>query len=171
MILEKYIKELTNILKRETLSFNTIIELLILEQKGLIECDNELLINVLERQEDVFSSIACLEKSRVDVIAKISKQIEEDSGALTVSRIVEMADEPLKNELIETAHVLSKISEDIKQKKTANAMLIKQGILIVENNIRFILKALGKDDMIKDMYSSYADSGQISGSICVDGRM
>ena len=59
--MDHYFSELIDILKHEIRSFNTIVELLILEQKGLVECNNVLLLEVLERQEDVFSSIACLE--------------------------------------------------------------------------------------------------------------
>ena len=70
---------------------------------------------------------------------------------------MELVDDPLKKELVESGHVLSRINKDIKQKKTTNTMLIKQGIMAVEGNIRFILKALGKEDLIKDIYYPFAD--------------
>ncbi len=169
--LRQYISKFIDILRREIRSFNTIVELLILEEKGLVECDNELLMNVLEKQGDVFSSIACLEKSRTDIIIKIAEKTGEDPNTLTISRIAEIIDDPLKRELVETAHVLLQINEDIKHKKTTNNMLIKQGIMVVESNIRYILKVFGREDMLKDIYSSNADAGNISGSICIDGRM
>lgn len=171
MDLKQYISKLIDILRREIRSFNAIVELLILEEKGFVECDNELLMNVLEKQEDVFSSIACLEKSRADIITKIAEQIGEDPNSLTISKLAKVVDDPLKRELIETAHVLSQINEDLKKKKITNNMLIKQGIMIVESNIRHILKALGREDLLKNMYSSNADAGQISGSVYIDGRM
>jgi len=169
--LKQYISKLIDILRREIRSFNTIVELLILEGKGLVECDNELLINVLEKQEDIFSSLACLEKSRTDIIMKIAEEMGEDPNTLTISKLAEIIDEPLKRELVETAHVLLQINEDLKQKKTTNNMLIKQGIMIMESNIRYILKAFGREDMLRNIYSSNADAGHISGSVCIDGRM
>ncbi len=169
--LKQYTAELIDILRREIRSFNIIVELLILEEKGLVECDNNLLIKVLERQEDVFSSIACLEKSRIDIISRIAENIGEDPNTLTISKLAEIIDDPLKKELVETAHVLAQINEDLQKKKTTNARLIKQGALIVESNIRFILKAYGKENLIKNIYSSDADIGQISGGVCVDGKM
>lgn len=165
------ISELIDILKREIRSFNTIIELLILEQKSLVENDNELLLDVLERQEDVLSSIACLEKSRMEIINKVADQIGEDPNTLTITRLAEFVSKDLQKELVETAHILSKINDDINHKKMTNSILINQGIMIVESQIRFILKAIGKEDLVKEIYSSGADNGQVSGSISIDSRM
>ena len=169
--MDHYFSELIDILKHEIRSFNTIVELLILEQKGLVECNNVLLLEVLERQEDVFSSIACLEKSRIEIIKKIADTIGEDPDELTISRLSEIAGEDIKKELLETAHVLSTINEDIRHKRISNSMLINQGIMIVESQIRFILKAMGKEDLIKEIYSPDANNGQIFGCIRVDNRM
>ena len=169
--LKKYILELIDILRREIRSFNTVVELLILEEKGLIECDNNLLVKVLEREEDVFSSIACLEKSRMDIIRKIAEKIGEDPDRLTISKLSKIVDDPLKKELVETAHVLLKINKDLKQKKTTNNMLIKQGAMIVEGNIRYLLKTFGKEGMLENTYSSNADAPGISGSLHIDGRL
>ncbi|MFC1551469.1 flagellar export chaperone FlgN [Candidatus Latescibacterota bacterium] len=171
MEIENLVVELKDLLRREIQSFNMIVELLILEEKGLIECDNNLLVHVLEREEDVFSSIACLEKSRTAIINKIALLIDEDSEMLTISKISEHVDEPLKRELLETAHVLSQLNEDLKQKKVTNNILIKQGAMIVENNIRYILKDYGKELTGDDIYTSSADAPQLSGSIHVDGRL
>lgn len=171
VVLEKYIVELIDILKREIRSFNAIVELLILEQKGLVECNNELLLEVLGRQEDVLSSIACLEKSRLEIVQKIAEHLGEDPVTLNVTKLSEIVGEDLKKELDETAHVLSTINEDIRHKRITNSILINQGIMLVESQIRFILKAIGKEDIVKEIYSQDADSGQVSGSISIDGRM
>ncbi|MFC1649944.1 flagellar export chaperone FlgN [Candidatus Latescibacterota bacterium] len=171
MDINNLVMELKDILRREIRSFNMIVELLILEEKGLIECDNNLLVHVLEREEDVFSSIACLEKSRSGIIDKIALVTGENPDTLTISIISEHVDDPLKKELIETSHVLSQINEDLKQKKITNNVLIKQGAMIVENNIRYILKAAGKDFVGDDTYTSNADAPKISGSVHVDGRL
>ena len=66
---------------------------------------------------------------------------------------------------------MSTINEDIRHKRISNSMLINQGIMIVESQIRFILKAIGKEDLIKEIYSPDANNGQIFGCIRVDNRM
>ena len=124
-------------------SFNTIIELMILEEKGLIESDNQLIVKVLEKQEDVFSSIACLEKSRMNLIEKIAENVGAAANTLTISKIAAYAEETYKSDLLETAHVLSKINKDINKRRNSNSMLIRQGMAMIESNIRFLLKNYG----------------------------
>lgn len=169
--IKAYITELTDILRHEIKSFNIIVELLILEEKSLLECDNKLLMHVLERQGDVFSSIACLEKSRMEIVEKIGNIIGKDPDKITISFLEKLVDGDDKKELQETAHILSKINDDIKQKKITNNMLIKQGMLLVESNIRFLLKAIGRDDLVKDIYSQNALRRNYSVSVRLDGRV
>ena len=166
-----YINELMDILKREIQSFNTVSELLILEEKSLIEFNTRELAENLEKQEDVFSSIACLEKSRMQVLTKISELSGEDPETLTIKQLASMVDEPLKKKLLETGHVLNAIHEDIKKKKTTNTMLIRQGILLVESDIRTILNALGNHGERNTGYTKRAKQNPLSGGVYIDGRM
>lgn len=172
MTLEKYIMEVADILKRKIRSFNTILELLILEEKCLIECDTGSLTTVLERQEDVFSSIACLDKSRMDILAKIAEFLDcEDSESLTVSKLVEQVEEPIKRELLESGHILSSIHEDIQRKKFSNNLLIKQAIMLVESDIRLILNAVYKMKNSEAVYTSQAGSKRSSQNVCLDEKL
>ncbi len=168
---EKTVKELISILRREIQSFNTIVELLILEGKGLVECNNDLLIDVIGRQEDVLTSIACLEKSRIECVFKIADALGVDADSLSISKIAEIQDSPLKKDLQEAAHILSQINRDIQLRKKANTLLIKQGAMIVDYNIRFLLKAMGKEDQVRDTYTSGANVCGVTGGMRVDGKL
>ena len=113
-----------------------------------------------------------MEKSRSEIINKIALVIGEDSNSLTISKISGYVDETLKKELLETAHVLAQINEDLRHRKVSNNILIKQGAMIVEGNIRFILKEYGsKFTGTNNIYTSKADAPQLSGSVHVDGRL
>jgi len=170
--LKKYIMEVTDILKREIRSFNTVLELLILEEKCLIECDTGGLTTVLERQEDVFSSIACLDKSRRDILTKIADYLDcENSESLTVSKLAEQVEEPFKRELQESGHILSNIHEDIQRKKFSNSLLIKQSIMLVESDIRLILNAVYKMKNSEAVYTSQAGSERPSQNVCLDEKL
>jgi hypothetical protein len=169
--IQKHIVELTDILRHEIRSFNTIIELMILEEKGLIESDNQLIVKVLEKQEDVFSSIACLEKSRLNLIEKIAENINSIPEKLTITKIAAYAEESYRSDLLETAHVLSKINKDINNRRNSNSMLIRQGMAMIESNIRFLLKTMGKDDPSQGLYSSKANLKGLNGSVRIDGRI
>jgi len=67
--------------------------------------------------------------------------------------------------------VLASIYEDMKRKKVSNTLLIRQGIMLVENDIRILMKALGRDAERSVVYSRKAASTAPAGSIRVDGRM
>jgi len=169
--LEKYITELVDILKREIRSYNAVIELLILEEKNLVACDTASLAEVVERQGDLFSSIACLEKSRTDTLAKIAGILGHDSRTLTVTRLSEMVGDPLRKELLEAGLVLSSVYENTRRKKSTNSLLIRQGIILVENDIRMILSAAGKNRHKSAVYSPGAGQERLSGSFYLDGKM
>ena len=171
MQLETSVTELISILQCEIKSFSTLLELLIIEEKGLIDSDNYLLIDVLGRQEDLMSSIACLEKSRQELVGRIASLLELDADTLTITKISGYLNDPLRRELQETAHVLTEINENLKRKKTINTLLIRQGAFMVENNLRYLLKACGKDTANSGIYASDARRGNVSGSISLDGRV
>ena len=168
---EKTVRELISILRREIQSFNAIVELLILEEKGLVECNNYLLIEVIGRQEDVLSSIACLEKSRIECVFKIAHAVGTDADSLSITKIADLQGESLKKELLEAAHILSQINRDIQYKKKSNTLLIKQGAMIVDYNLRFLMKAMGKEDQVIDTYTAAANVGGVSGGMRVDGKL
>lgn len=171
MVLDKHIAEITDILKREIRSFTTVFELLILEERSLVECDAEALAEVLQKQEDIFSSIACLEKSRMNVLTKISEKTGENPNIYTIPKLAELVNGALQKELFETGHILLRLNEDIHRKKASNAMLINQSIMLVESDIRLILNAVNRKENKEAVYTSQADSNSISGSVCIDERM
>ena len=171
MVLEKLIAELTDILKREIRSFTIILELLILEEKSLVECDSKGLATILERQDDIFSSIACLEKSRMDVLGKIADLTDVSPETITISKLTESVDTPLRKELVENGHILARLNEDIQRKKTLNTMLINQSIMLVESDIRLILSAVSRDENKEAVYNSRAISDGTSKSVCIDERI
>ena len=171
MVLEKHISGIKDILKREIRSFNAILELLVLEEKSLVECNTESLAEILERLEDVLSSIACLERSRMDVICKIAEQTKEDPETYTVSRLAELVDGPLKKDFVETGHILASLNKDIQSKKTTNTMLLNQAIMLVDSDIRMILNAANRAENKEAVYTSQAESDQASQSVCLDERL
>ena len=171
MALEKYISELTDILKREIRSFTAILELLILEEKCLIECNSKDLASLLERQEDVFSSIACLEKSRIALVDKIADRLGENPETINVSRLSESINNPLKKELVETGHILTRLNEEIQHKKASNTMLINQSLMLVESDIRVILSAASREENKRAVYNSQATSDVSSKSACINERI
>ncbi len=170
MALEKYITEITDILRREIRSFEAILELLILEEKCLVECDREALVDILGRQEDIFSSIACLEKSRAVMTEKIASELNIDPESINISLLSEKVDGTIKRDLTEAGHVLARLNEDIQKKKVSNTMLINQSILLVESDIRMILNSVNGAQTDPE-YTSRAKTKDVEQSVCIDQRL
>jgi len=169
--LEQHIVELTNILKREIRSFSVVQELLFLEERSLVECDNATLAVVLEKMEDVFSSIACLEKSREDIIAKIASESDCNPDTITISQLADLVEGTVRQELMDTGHILTQLNREIQRKKVSNTMLINQSIMLVESDIRLILNAVNIPDNPDIRYTKKADVGKTANGVCIDQRM
>lgn len=169
--METLARELHGILRREIRSFTSILELLMLEEKELISCNADALRDILARQEDVLSSIACLEKSRIQVIGRIADDLGIPLDGLTVNRIAGYPDAELAAELEEAGHVLKRLTEEIQRRKRSNALLINQSLMMIEGNIRLICRAAGIDD-VECVYSgSVGDTGVAVPSIRIDQAM
>jgi len=169
--LEEQIMRVADILRREIQSFKTVLDLLILEEKCLIECDTVGLAEILEKQEDVFSSIACLEKSRMDSLVKISEQTGEAPEEITISGLAGMVEGTLRKELLDIGHLLGRLHEDIQRRKKSNTLLINQSIMLVESDIRIILSALNRGEDSEPGYTPRAEADKTTKSICVDQKM
>ena len=170
MMLVKYISEIKDILNREIRSLTTVLELEILEEKSRVKNDNQMLIDFVERQEDVFSSRACLEKSRMEILDKISEETGETVENITVSKLAELVNNPLKKELVENGYIMSGLHEDIQRKKASNTMLINQAIMFVESDIRTIFNSVNQKDENETIYTSQAGSDNIPRSVCIDKK-
>ena len=168
MAFEKHIEELVDILKREVRSFTAVQELLILEQKCLVDCDTQGLAGVLEKMEDIFTSISCLEKSRMDIIVKISNESGDSDGEWTVTRIADYTEGSLKRELLDTGHILTELNSDIQRRKATNTMLINQSIMLVESDIRTILNALNLQGSQDQRYQRKSGKGGMANGVCID---
>ncbi len=171
MALKDYIKEVSSILKREIRSFNIVHELLILEEQCLVKCDTKGLEGILERQEDVFSSIACLEKSRMELVEKIAGDTGVGAEDVTISFLAGKVDGALTRELNESGHILTELDREIRRRKSTNSMLINQSILLLESDIRVILNAFNGGRLKDNGYSSNAKKSGSGGSMCVDARL
>ncbi len=169
--IDGYISALLDILRMEIRSFNAVIELLILEEKCLILCDSAGLAEVVGRQSDLISSIACLEKSRMDILERIAVESGKDANELTVAALSRLAGDARRKELTETAEILAHIHEDMKRKKISNSLLIRQGVMMVENDIRLIMSVCGRKEGKESMYTSSAGKRKNPGNFYLDGKI
>ena len=171
MGLDRHISELVDILKMEIRSFNTINELLILEEKALISCDSAAIADLTGRLGDVLSSVACLEKSRFEVLDRIAGETGRRANDLNVTVMATLTSADIRKDLVESGKILSAIYEDIKRRKSANSLLIRQGIVMVENDIRLIMNTRAQIGDKAALYSSGQATLPCPGGVYFDGTM
>jgi flagellar biosynthesis/type III secretory pathway chaperone len=171
MGIDRQISELVDILKMEIRSFNSINELLILEEKALISCDSAAIADLTGRLGDVLSSVACLEKSRLEVLERIAAETGREARELNVSMMAKLASADIRKDLVESGKILSAIYEDIKRRKSANTLLIRQGIVMVENDIRLMLNTRAQIGDKSALYSSGQAPLPSPGGVYFDGTM
>ena len=169
--LDRHIAELIDILKMEIRSFNIINELLILEEKAHVSCDSAALADITGRQGDVLSSVACLEKSRMEILGRIAWDTGREIRDLDVTGLAKLAMAELRKELLESGKILSTIYADIKRRKAANSLLIRQGIIMVENDIRLLLNIRARGDGKAALYSPGQPPPSRLGGVYFDGTM
>lgn len=168
---ESLVRELIMILKSECKSFGAVNELLMIEEKCLIDNDRKALEDNVMRQEDVFNSIACLEKSREEVCGRLAERFGRDTGTLTITAVADMVDGVMSRELLDIGHKLNAIQDDIRRRRITNSLLLRQGMMMIESDIRTLVSAFGVRSDTKATYSSKARETVNSGGIRIDGHM
>lgn len=171
MGLDRHISELVDILKMEIRSFNTINELLILEEKALVSCDSATLADITGRQADVLSSVACLEKSRLEILDRIAWETGRETRDLNITGLTKLASAELRKELVDAGKILSSIYDDMKRRKASNTLLIRQGIVLVENDIRLLLNIRSHGEGKAALYSPGQPNPPRPGGAFFDGTM
>ena len=168
---ESLVRELIMILNSECKSFSAVNELLMIEEKCLIENDRKALEENVMRQDDIFNSIACLEKSREEVCVHLAELFGRDSASLTITAVADMVDGALSHELLDTGHKLNAIQNDIRRRRITTSLLLRQGMMMIESDIRTLVNAFGVQSDAKTTYSSSARETVKSGGIRIDGHM
>ena len=168
---ESLVRELIMILNSECKSFSAVNELLMIEEKCLIDNNRKALEENVMRQEDILNSIACLEKSREDVCVHLAERLGCDSASLTITAVAEMVDGVMSRELLDIGHKLNAIQDDIRRRRITNSLLLRQGMMMIESDIRTLVSAFGVKSDAKNTYSSSARETVNPGGIRIDGHM
>ena len=169
MTIDKLAGELQDILRVEIRSFSALLESLILEEQCLVSCDTVELANIVGRQEDVISSIACLEKSRIELVERIAQETGMHAEMLHISTIATLVDDEHGKDLLDSMHVLRGLKDEIRKKKQTNTVLIKQSLMMVESDVRLMVGMINGESA-PAVYSHDARPDSVGRSMRVDQR-
>ena len=135
----KYLyKKIANIVEKEAACLEEFLELLVNQQKYLVDNDIENLKSGVNRQQEIISQIRDLEKSRLGIVACYSETQDLDPGDITISSLARQAGGEIADKLMELQNSLLSLHQKIEKAKRKNEFLIEHSMKHIEGTIRLI---------------------------------
>jgi flagellar biosynthesis/type III secretory pathway chaperone len=160
------INRLIDILGREAALFESFLELLEEQKRLLVANDAEGVARVAERLRERIIESQLLNQKRESVVEEV-KRGNRIEGDVTVSRLLEFADEDQVSRLEQLRDLIIDLNERITRARNTNAMLLNQ-------SREFIAKTMAMLSRIKNPDHTYASDGAASpagSNVVVDRRV
>jgi len=135
---ESLTKKLTDIVSREVLQFELVLQLMADQQNYLVANDLENLNRVVKEQEEAILKVRELEKSRLLIIDEISDVTDDDSENLTLTQIAKKLALPQAEKLQRLQKTLLDLHEKITRARSRNEFLIKKSMEHIEGTVRLL---------------------------------
>ncbi|MFH1893704.1 MAG: flagellar protein FlgN [Candidatus Zixiibacteriota bacterium] len=136
--MESLTKKLTDIVSREVLQFELVLQLMADQQNYLVANDLENLNRVVKEQEEAILKVRELEKSRLLIIDEISDVTDDDSENLTLTHIAKKLALPQAEKLQRLQKTLLDLHEKITRARSRNEFLIKKSMEHIEGTVRLL---------------------------------
>ncbi|MBU2625506.1 MAG: flagellar protein FlgN [candidate division Zixibacteria bacterium] len=136
--MESLTKKLTDIVSREVLQFELVLQLMADQQNYLVANDLENLNRVVKEQEEAILKVRELEKSRLLIIDEISDVTDDDSENLTLTQIAKKLALPQAEKLQRLQKTLLDLHEKITRARSRNEFLIKKSMEHIEGTVRLL---------------------------------
>lgn len=160
------IAQLIMILSREAGVFENFLELLDQQKKALVANDAEALRLSTEQLRDKVAESRLLDRQRQDLLARI-KAIESLDDDLTVSRLVELADDQQAGQLRVLRETIADIHNRISDARTTNELLLNQA----REYIAYTMKAIAHFHSPEPVYSRSGEADRTATAVAVDRRI
>lgn len=106
-------------------------------------------------EEDLLSRIRKVDSERLIYINQISLEYKMDSQ-LTITKLIELVDEPYKKRFKTIKKVFVDLIEDIRKLNLENRFLVKKSMVFVQKNLN-VLKDFTKNDYIYSTNGGYGN--------------
>ncbi len=131
------INKLIDIIGREAALFESFLELLERQRQMLVTNDLNGLNEVTEQQRRALIESRLLNRQREELVAQIKESHALD-GDVTVSRLLELADENQAERLRMLRDSILGLNEKITQTRNSNALLLNQSREFISNTIKML---------------------------------
>lgn len=125
-------------MEREAACLEEFLELLVNQQKYLVDNDIENLKSGVSRQQEIINQIKELEKSRLGIVACYSETQKLNPGDVTISSLARQAGGEMADKLMELQNSLLSLHQKIEKAKRKNEFLIEHSMKYIEGTIRLI---------------------------------
>ena len=152
--MEALMAELAQIVEKEVLTFQRLLESLTLEQKALIQHDIASIEAAVAEQQKLTQHAALLEKGRVRLVKQLAVLLGENSADLTLKRLLERVEGPQADLLCGLRQSLIEIHEQLRQENRNNTLLLRQSMKYVDKSLQLLTGGPGSTGV-------YAQSGKM----------
>jgi len=160
------INKLIQVISREALVFEEFLELLDHQKEALVANDTERLNEVTRLQQKKLLESRALNQSREDVIAVI-KETNDIVGDLTVSRLLDYADEDQSQRLTKLKDAIRALDDRINEARNTNAMLLNRSREFISRTMSMLSQLNGPERT----YSCNGVASKETSSVVVDRRI
>jgi hypothetical protein len=131
-------KKIIDVVEEESLCLEKFLELLINQQKYLVENDLENLKDGVAHQQNIIDRVKALEKQRGQLIAMYSDSENLDPNDVTISSLARKAGGQIADKLLKLQNSLMSLHKKIEQAKRKNEFLIGNSMKYIDGTIRLI---------------------------------
>jgi hypothetical protein len=134
-------KKVIDIVEEESLCLEEFLELLVNQQKYLVENDLEKLKDGVARQQEIISRVKTLEKQRGKLVAEYSETEDVNPGDITITCLARKAGGQIADKLLELQNSLLSLHEKIEKARRKNEFLIENSMKYIDGTIRLIAES------------------------------
>jgi len=131
-------RKITEVVEREAACLEEFLKLLIDQQKYIVDNEIDNLKNGVARQQEIIKKIKNLEKSRIEILGRLSESENLDPKNLTISSLACHAEGEISEKLLQLQSSLLALHNKIEKAKRKNEFLIEHSMKYIEETIRLL---------------------------------
>ncbi len=139
-------KVLKSTLEKELELYNKFIEACQKVREGIEQSDLDELRKRVRAQEDLVAVLTDLEGARQLLVEEFAEQAGVGPRTLTLHRIAEEAEEPIRRELLELDEKLRGVLSHIQRENKTNAILLGEALKFIRGTFEILVGARRKKD-------------------------
>lgn len=136
--MESLLDYLKQCIQRQQQLYQTLLDLFTAERSAILVSDVERLNRIVADKERVLQDVGAVEIQRRHTTKQLADRLHEDSGAMTLSRLCALIEDPMATRLEQAGRELQILVEAIQTESERNRSLCLHALQFVNGSIRMI---------------------------------